>query len=71
MKLIVTKVREDIINRGCASATVGLFDERGAKQGELEIAGYNFVQRFGDIKEGQELKLIPTEIIKNLASLQV
>lgn len=59
MKLIVIKVNPDVISGGVNSVVVGVFDNENSQPTiQIYIPKYNLVQR-GEIKVGQELKLIP------------
>jgi hypothetical protein len=69
MRLIVIRINEDVINGGALSIMVGIFDSTGVKQMEFNVPRHNLIQQFGDIKVGQEVKLIPAEVTSKLLAL--
>lgn len=64
MRLVITKVNQDIINGGAASVMVGIFEESGAKTAEFYVPRKNLSQDDAELRVGQELKLIPVEALK-------
>lgn len=62
MKLIVIKVNPDIINGGANSIEVGIFEDNNSQPTiRLYVPKYNLARYHGELKVGQELKLVPAE----------
>lgn len=67
LRIVVLKIDRDIINDIVAWITIGVFDKTGKQTMSLLVNGSCLVQNL-DIREGMELQLIPTGLVRGVKS---